>query len=208
MKNYVFDLDGTLIDSRRVMFNALYDTIGELQLNINLSSIQSWELCPPEMLIKKIINVFGIEPKCYDELLIKYRSALKHYEAYNALFPCVFEVLNKLYKFNKRLFIISDRKYSDLSDLLKANDIFQFFTDFIGRDQYGLKPYCYSGDALINKYKLLKNETVYIGDKETDYLFAKRLGITFAYVNYSNEPCFSCENCDYILNNVCDILKI
>ena len=185
MKNYIFDFDGTLINSRKIMFSAFNDVANYM--------------CFPN----KIKNLSKDTEFTYPEKLIS--DIYKKYHLNN--FSLDF-VLHQLQVNDKRLFIISDRRTAELEHLLNVNDIKCYFIEYLGRDIYGLKANGNSLNYLIKKYNLDPCDTLYIGDKVSDFEFAKFNQLSFAYASYSQEPFLCRDNDYYTLTKVVDVLEI
>lgn len=206
MTNFVFDFDGTLIDSRTIMFNALND-LGQF-LGFYNSLDEDIEFSYPEYLLSTIFKKYKLNDYNYGSCTMLYREYLKKYESKKMTFLNLERTLSQLRIRQKNLFIISDRKTVDLEQLLSINLINEYFIEYIGRDLYGLKAKNKSLTCLMNKYDMNPKDTIYIGDKVSDFKFALDNKINFARAAYSNEP-FYCDNCDYfLLKSIGDLLKI
>lgn len=209
MKNYIFDFDGTLINSRRIMFDALSDVASFMHFSNNIKHLnKDIEFTYPEKLISIIYKKYNINDLCLDDCIKNYRMFLKKRENIKMTFGDIEFVLQQLQINQKRLFIISDRRTFELEHLLNINDLAGYFIESLGRDIYGMKSNNNSLNYLIKKYNLHPCDTIYIGDKVSDFEFAKFNQLSFAYASYSNELFLCKDNDYYLLKKVVDILEI
>jgi phosphoglycolate phosphatase len=209
MKNYIFDFDGTLINSRKIMFSAFNDVANYMCFPNKIKNLsKDTEFTYPEKLISDIYKKYHLNNFSLDDCLKNYRAYLKKYENFKMTFYNVDFVLHQLQVNDKRLFIISDRRTAELEHLLNVNDIKCYFIEYLGRDIYGLKANGNSLNYLIKKYNLDPCDTLYIGDKVSDFEFAKFNQLSFAYASYSQEPFLCRDNDYYTLTKVVDVLEI
>jgi len=184
-KLYLFDLDGTLLDSDemlRVTFHTLY------------------KLYKPEYKIddKHILTFSG--PQIRDTLLQEFpdkdqelmlsewrKYSNENYVKYGKLYPGAEAILRKMSEKNV-LFSIITNKHRFATDytlkLMKIDDlnIFCVCADEAGK----LKP---EPDGIYMAMKQFgitnKKDVIYIGDSVYDYLTAKNAGVDFGFVGWS-----------------------
>lgn len=74
MKNYIFDFDGTLINSRRIMFDALSDVASFMHFSNNIKHLnKDIEFTYPEKLISIIYKKYNLNDLCLDDCIKNYR---------------------------------------------------------------------------------------------------------------------------------------
>ncbi len=212
-KNLIFDLDGTLID-----------TVGDISFAINeaLESIglpQRFDLEGTKRLIGNgadmLVRRALLEEKDNEELFIKLKQAYgpryKKYQDTNSFpYPKMVETLKELKRLGKRLFVVTNKPDELAKTILKHH--FHDLFDYIQGDQAGtpLKPDPYSVNSLIEKNKLDKNETIYIGDSIVDIETGKNAGIAviLCLYGYGIYDAKTVSKADYSIDNPAQILSI
>jgi phosphoglycolate phosphatase len=136
-KHVIFDLDGTLSDSREGIFNAYYYTAGKLNLKIPPDEIMTTLIGPP--LQKGFSDVFGLT----GESLVQAVKAFREYYGEKGLFE------NKLYDGIRELLedlclsgvfnYVATAKYEVYANrVLQYFNILPFFSDIAGADYNGI----------------------------------------------------------------------
>ena len=184
-KLYLFDLDGTLIDSDQMLietFKELYKMY-DPKRKIDEAHIRTFSGPQiTETLSKEFPNIK------LEESMKEYRErSRKYYDKYVHLFDGAYSLLEKLAKNNIPFGIITNKhRYAtiytyELLDLAKFN-IFSICAD----DVKELKPAPEGIYKAMEKFGIKdKSEVVYVGDGQIDYLTAKNAGVDFAYICWS-----------------------
>jgi len=178
-----FDVDGTLVDARKDIANAMNFTLRKLNLKER----------PEELIVSYIgTGVKDLARKClgpYDEALTdKAIDIFSHYYIKHAtddsrLYPHVKEILEFLK--DKNNYIITNR-YAEFADVtLKGFGIRDYFKDIIGGDdEKCLKPSACVLDRFFAKSKVDKARSIIVGDMTIDILTGKNSGILTCWVTY------------------------
>ena len=178
----IFDLDGTLIDSRQDIANAVNFTLREVGLGQkSISEISSYIGMGVEDLVKKSLGSRqDLLKKALDILEQYYR---KHSADNSVLYPGVKEVLE--YFKTKRKIIVTNRNYEFAILTLKATGINEYFQDIIGGDDIGcMKPSSCPLDRTLCRLDINKQKAIIVGDMDIDILAGKRAGIITCAVTY------------------------
>lgn len=184
-KNLIFDLDGTLWDSRATIIKIWNEVLGRHQL------IQR-ELKPEDMnqymgllahdIIKDIIP--GISDLQAQELLseiVAEENKILHIQG-GILYEGVEETLKSLANTHS-LFIVSncqDGYIESFLDYYQFNDLFVDFESH-GRTQ---KPKSENIQLLMERNDLTIEDSIYIGDTQTDHDSAQGNGLPFIFCKY------------------------
>ncbi len=179
----IFDLDGTLIDSRQDIANAVNFTLRKIGLaEKGLTEISSYIGMGVEDLIRKSIG------DKQNTLLKKTVSIFeRYYREHSAdnstLYPGVKEILD-FFK-NKKKLIITNRNRESAILTLKATGIYDYFEDIIGGDDTScMKPSPCSLDRFSQRLDINKERTIIVGDMDIDILTGKSAGIITCAVTY------------------------
>ncbi|WP_107943523.1 HAD-IA family hydrolase [Metasolibacillus fluoroglycofenilyticus] len=204
IESIIFDLDGTLWDSRR--------TVAQSWTKV----IQASPFGKGEVTEEDLSRVMGLQMEEIAEVLFDYlneeqQSALmsacgRQEEAdllrYGGnLYPRLEETLKSLAQ-KYRLFIVSNCQEGYIEAFYEYHKMEKYFIDFENPGRTGLS----KGEniQLIMERNNIKN-AVYVGDTQGDMLAAKLAEIPFAFASYGfGEP----ERYDYIIEEPADLLKI
>lgn len=205
----IFDLDGTLVDSRMDIANAVNFTLKNLNLKQkSIRELSSYIGRGVEDLLRKSLG----EKK---DILLK--KALLVFEEYHrkhstdntTLYPNVKEVLEH-FKTQKKV-IITNRKYESTLLVLKALGIYKYFEDIVGGDNTGCaKPSSCPLDKIIHSLDMHKGKTIIVGDMDIDILAGRRAGIITCAVTYGigkKEDIIKAKP-DFIIDDIIELTNI
>ena len=201
MKSFIFDLDGTLIDSYYAIVLSIYESFKKINLNIDTNTIYKNIIqTSVSKYFKSLENDLGIN---LDFVRKDYLKIEKNYLNDIKLMPNALKMLEELYKNNSNLFIFTHRGESRFQ-ILKNNNIDKYFIDTISPYEGVLrKP---SGDGinyLCNKYNLDKKETYYVGDRLIDMESAKDAGVFGILLTNDNNTNIDC----FKINDLLDLIE-
>lgn len=184
-KCIVFDVDGTLIDTRYQNCEALkvalkkkinYDiTDEELYMSMGL---------PGEETLKKI-NVDVDDIKDMMEAWI-YELGVFSYTV--KLYEGIREILKYLKNANYKLGIVTSRCDDEIKNDAVLNEIINYFDSVVGfSNELKPKPSADQLNKVMKELNVTKEETIYIGDTIYDYYCAKNSGVEFLLVEWGHE---------------------
>jgi len=180
---FLFDLDGTLIDSSEDIYRAVLYTLEKL----------GYKTLPKEDVIKhvgyggkKLLQ--GVLETDDEELLKKAVNIFREFyfsnpAVYTVLYPGVDELLKKLKEKGKKVAVVTN-KYEDISwEIIRKLEIEDFIDFLVGGDTTKEKKP--SPEPVLHAIKRLKgNKAIIIGDSETDILAGKKANIGTCLVLY------------------------
>jgi phosphoglycolate phosphatase len=206
----IFDLDGTLIDSRQDIINAA---------NFMLKSLNLEEK-PAEEIISYVGR--GVDALIADSLgknadsikgkaLEIFRSYYKQHPADNAyIYPGVCETLD--YFRVKEKAVVTNRNHRSAEALLKKMGMANYFKNIIGDDnKICLKPSRCQIDKLLKKLSVENREKVLmVGDMDIDVFAGKAAGVHTCAVNYGLGKKIDIERAmpDYIIDDMRELKDI
>ena len=148
-----------------------------------------WQIT--EESLDKSMMAFNINPKMKNELLNLYKVLSPFQE--------VPETLKSLKEKNFKLAILSNGTPSLLNDLVKSNNLNNLFDDLFSIEEVKIyKPHPKVYDLPIEKYKIKKNEVVFLSANTWDVSGAGNYGYQSIWVNRNNNIF---DNLDYKPNN-------
>ena len=152
--------------------------------------------------LDKSMKVFNIDPSMKNELLNLYKVL--------SPFKEVPETLKTLKKRKIRLAILSNGTPSLLNELVRSNDLEDFFDDLFSIEDVGIyKPDSKVYDLPIKKYKIEKNEVAFLSANTWDVSGGGNYGFNSIWVN-RNDSIF--DNLDYKsqheIKNLSELIKL
>ncbi len=185
--NYIFDFDGTLMDTSGVILSTIKATIKDMGL--------------PEKTDEECRSIIGIRTDeagryLYPDLDISNKEFAKTFRAnYDRLqkdakekpFPGVIETLRELRSAGCRLAIASSRRLVSLNDYLDKLGIKEWFDIVVGADSVSKgKP---DPEPVLTVLKTLgwkADETLVVGDADVDIMMGNAAGCKTCAVTYGN----------------------
>ena len=129
--------------------------------------------------LEKSMNAFKIDKSMKNELLNLYKVL--------NTFPEVKDVLNKLKEKNYKLAILSNGTPAILNELVKINDLDNIFDDIFSIEEVGIyKPDAKVYDMPIKKYKIQKEEVLFLSANTWDISGGGNYGYSSIWVNRNN----------------------
>lgn len=178
-----FDVDGTLIDARSDIANAMNHALRVLGLpELPKETIVSYIGSGVKYLIRKSLGTD-------DEVLIEKGTRLysDHYIANvtneTILYPHAVDILE--YLKGKRKFILTNRYALSADVALRGLGIRDYFENIIGGDDEGcLKPMACVVDRAAKKFNVDKSRSLIVGDMDVDIMTGKNAGVRTCWVTY------------------------
>ena len=177
--NYIFDLDGTIINSSKEVLLCLKKAFEKSDYNINENNLTSNLIGPP---IKQIVQAIAPELQNEDkisEIISNFRYFYDNEQNdISEIYPYVHETLEYLKSFNKKMFIATFKPKKSTMRIIKQFNL-NYFDDIYTIDKFDrhITKEEMIGDIIYN-YNLNKSDTVMVGDAKTDMTAAKSCGIT------------------------------
>jgi phosphoglycolate phosphatase len=204
IKQIIFDLDGTLIDSLNVFIkigNEMIQKYGYKE--IDEEKIKELLKLPMKKRIESLkIPIYRL-PKMGFEAL----SAFNTYAAEIKPIAGINEMLIQLYKEGYGLNIVSSNSVNNINTFLRANRLNLF--DNI-QSSNGLFKKDITLEKLISKLGVENDEVIYVGDEQRDVEACRKVGIKVISVLWGFDSLELLENSkpDYIVSNPGKIIEI
>lgn len=211
IKNIIFDLDGTLVDSIGDIYHCVNTTLTHFNLkNITIEDAHKFVGNGARVLIKDAINKYHNNENIEEEV---YSFYMKYYEEHcvdnTKLYSGVYDTLELLYKHSINMFIISNKPNKMVKKTAEKLNIINFFKAVIGDGVYPYrKPDVNIWYSIKNDYNLREDETIMVGDGVPDYEFAVNSKIKCILALYGitdKNILINLNNNDYYLNSFKEI---
>lgn len=192
--HFIFDVDDTLVDGRLFCGETMSRSINKFEpevkaeLIVNLhEAIRGGTIVD---LYRRAIEEFSLKTPI--ESLLEEDASIQKSEAHRIkAFEGVSDILQLLKSKGSKLHICTNRKMETLELILKENKLLEYFDTIVSCIDSGhkkLEATCMLD--IISKNGGNKDEFVYFGDSEVDYLFAKNAGVEYIifdqYLNGKN----------------------
>ena len=199
-KFLIFDLDGVLIDSKNNMEISWQEVQKKHSLHKINFSYYFKHIGRPFFEILRIIGVkknFKKIKKTYNYISNKNKHLIKYFDNVNT-------TLKILKRRGYSLNILTSKDYKRTKVFLAKN--IKFFDEIECDDgTVNGKPYPDQMEILLQKLKAKKNQCIYIGDTNIDYLTAKNSKVDFLFAKWGYGKNYNYKNkCDKIH----DLLKL
>lgn len=175
---YIFDLDGTIIDSSELMLKSLAYATKDLDgyvINEKLFFSQMGKK------LEEIFEILKIDPK----LANLYRQYSAEHQDEIEIFDEVVEFIKELKGKGKLITINTGKEYVRTKKLLEELKLEQFFDLIVCSDQLiNSKPHPESIFKTLNMLSVSKENTIMIGDSYQDILCAKNACIDSMFVSW------------------------
>ncbi|MFD3449907.1 HAD family hydrolase [Microbacteriaceae bacterium 4G12] len=210
--NYIFDFDGTLVDSKQCSLLATQKAFEILQLNIpSQKQIEYYMGIPIEQSFSLMADRDLTEEE-YNHLLETFRNYYKQFENQTlVLFTNIPAVLEKLKRENNRLFVISSKKSDVLLRNLQTLEIDHYFDNLIGSDQVShYKPHPAGILQLQAIHDLDLEKSIMIGDAIFDIQMGAAAGCKTCAVTWGSHSKSNllAQNPTYCIDEVEELLHL
>lgn len=172
---FIWDLDGTLLDSYEAILAGLEETFSQFSIPYNKEKVRSYILkYSVQDLLQEVAEERGLDLAKLNQARAQ---SLAEKNAQVVLMPGAREVLAWTYKAGIQQFVYThkgENAFAILGDL----DLLQYFTEILtNQSGFARKPNPEAAVYLLEKYDLDPEETYYIGDRTLDIEFAQNSGI-------------------------------
>ena len=211
LKNYVFDFDGTLVDTFRDVLDSLKCAFEKCHVAVSAfdtGTIMQFQLTD---VIRTLVP--HITPAQSEQVAGRFREIYDSMDYPNTvLMPTVGELLPMLKARSSEMFIVSNKRAVPTLRILDKFNIRHFFSGIFNPDMFKGGRAMTKPELLayaIKEHSLAKNSTVYIGDSGGDVTAAKENGVVAIAVQngYGYIPSFKIKP-DYTFRQIIEILTV
>jgi phosphoglycolate phosphatase len=184
-RNVIFDLDGTLIDSRPGIRAGLRHALAQLGHELPSDIPLEWAIGPPlEEVMGRLLEPFG--DNRVNQAVTHYRD---HYGGVGLFFARPYEGISKLLRSmrsaGQSLFVGTSKYAPFATTVLEHFCLAEHFAGIYGAEPDGL--FSSKTDLIrhiLNEHRLDPSETVVVGDREHDVKSARANGVGVISVTY------------------------
>ena len=172
---FIWDLDGTLLDSYEAILSGIEETFGQFDIPYDKEKVREFILkCSVQDLLEKVAE----ERKLDVEVLNQMRAqSLAEKNAQVVLMSGAREVLKWADAAGIQQFVYT-HKGDNAFTILRDLGLESYFTEILtSQSGFARKPSPEAAIYLLDKYQLNPDNTYYIGDRTLDVEFAQNSGI-------------------------------
>lgn len=183
----LFDLDGTLLDTKEFIFEIVVETFKKYKPEVKLTEKDLLGFFGPTL--EESFSKYEENKEKRDEMIRYFRKIndKKHHQQGPKAFPHAKETLIELKKRGYVLGVVSSKRSDFVKLGLNQNELLEYFDVIIGMEEVNQhKPHPEPILAAIDALGISKNNTTYIGDHPNDILAAKNAGVESIGVAWSS----------------------
>ena len=172
---FIWDLDGTLLDSYEAILSGIEETFGQFDIPYDKEKVREFIL---KYSVQDLLVQVAEERKLDVEVLNQVRAqSLSEKNAQVVLMPDAREVLEWADQAGIQQFVYT-HKGDNAFTILRDLGLESYFTEILtSQSGFARKPSPEAATYLIDKYQLNLDNTYYIGDRTLDVEFAQNSGI-------------------------------
>lgn len=186
----VFDLDGTLIDSKLDLALAVNATRAHMAMGpLDVATISTYVGNGAPVLIRRALGEQATQSEVDEalEFFLEYYRA--HPLIHTRLYPGVQESLDRLCAAGKRLAILTNKPVAISRDIVDGLGIGSRFFRVYGGNSFDFKkPHPIGLETLISEARADRTHTLMVGDSSVDIQTARNAGVRSCGVTYGFAP--------------------
>jgi phosphoglycolate phosphatase len=184
VKAIIFDLDGTLIDSKLDLVNSvniMLQQIGRMPLPVDTVAGYIGHGAP--QLIASVLGPLASEPECREALLLFLAHYEKHALDETRPYPGVAEALQSLE--GRALAVLTNKPLALTLQILQGLDLAKCFEKIYGGDSFEKKkPDPAGAQKIMQELRSAPQHSMMVGDSDVDVQTARNAGMLAAAVTF------------------------
>lgn len=186
----IFDLDGTLIDSKLDLAQAVNATRRHMGMPaLDNERVFSYVGNGAPMLIRKALGPEATEEQAQEALEFFLEYYRDHMLDYTVAYPGVPEALERLHRAGVRLAVLTNKPVRFSRGILQGLGLADYFRQVYGGNSFDRKkPDPIGVDTLIAECDAARDRTLVVGDSSVDVKTARNAGVKVIGVTYGFQP--------------------
>ena len=186
----IFDLDGTLVDSKLDLAQAVNATRSHMGMSpLDNERVYSYVGNGAPVLIRRAMGAQATEPEVQEALEFFLEYYREHYLDYTTLYPGVREALDRLRAAGKRMAVLTNKPVRISRAILEGLGVAGHFFQIYGGNSFDLKkPDPVGVAALMKEAGIPADRCLMIGDSSVDIQTARNAGVASCGVTYGFQP--------------------
>jgi phosphoglycolate phosphatase len=186
----IFDLDGTLIDSKLDLAHAVNATRTHMSMPaLEHERVYSYVGNGAPVLIRRALGEAASEAQVQEALEFFLEYYREHYLDYTVLYPGVREALDRLRDAGKRMAVLTNKPVRISKAIIDGLGVGPHFVQVYGGNSFDFKkPHPIGVETLMRETGVAASRTLMIGDSSVDIQTARNAGIASVGVTYGFQP--------------------
>jgi len=208
LSNILFDLDGTLIDSKAGITRSIQYALSKLDMEVPETSKLEWCIGPPiESSFSRLLNT--VDKKLIANAVKNFRNRFKSKGIYeNTVYKGIPEALDILKNTGMKIYLATSKPRIFARQIMDFQSLSKYFISIYGSELDG--KHSDKGELIeyiLRSENLASSETIMIGDRHHDIIGGKENGIYTALVTYGygSDDELNKSKPDFIFNNPVEI---
>jgi len=186
----IFDLDGTLIDSRVDLANAVNATRRHMSMDpLENERVYSYVGNGAPVLIRRALGEQATEAEVQEALEFFLEHYREHALDYTTLYPGVKESLDRLRAAGKRMAVLTNKPVRMSRAIVEGLGVDGHFFRVYGGNSFEFKkPNPIGVEALMREANVARDRILMVGDSSVDVQTARNAGVRCCGVTYGFQP--------------------
>lgn len=186
----IFDLDGTLVDSRLDLANAVNAVRQHLGMTVlSNERVYSYVGNGAAVLVRRALGEQATAAELEKALAFFMEYYGAHLLDYTTLYPGVRESLDRFREAGKRMAVLTNKPTAMSREILEGLGVGDRFFRIFGGDSFEQKkPHPIGVEALMQEAGIDRAGTIMVGDSSVDVATARNAGIACCGVTYGFQP--------------------
>jgi len=209
LNHFCFDLDGTLVDSNKTIYEATAYSLDELGIDFNVD--EDLFALKIGQHFNDIFNAFNIDVPDFDKFITIYKENYFKQMEYSSLYNGVDETLSELKNRRIKISLLTTKVQDQAEKIIDHFNLRKYFDHIMGRrDGIAHKPSAEPLLAICNELSIGIKNTLMVGDTELDIQCGKNAGTFTCGVlyGYRTKELLETEKPDFIIESINQILSI
>ena len=206
-KVLLFDMDGTIAETDQMIIHSMLDLYDLYN--------KEGKKTPEEIIYfsgPPIAETLKREfPNMDNDFMVQQflDISTKYYDLYTEVFPHEIRVLKALKKAGYKMAVVTNKGHQKAEYVLKLLKLEKYFDFVIGNgDIKTLKPSPEGINEAMRRFNVKKEETLYLGDNDIDYITATNAGVDSLICAWGPRELTVLDKCKYQANSYLDIERI
>jgi phosphoglycolate phosphatase len=186
----IFDLDGTLVDSRLDLANAVNATRRHMGMDpLANERVYTYVGNGAPMLVRRALGEGATEAQVQEALEFFLEFYREHDLDHTVLYPGVKESLDRLLGAGKRMAVLTNKPVRMSRHIVEGLGVGDHFFRVYGGNSFDFKkPHPIGVETLMAEAGAGREQTLMVGDSSVDVQTARNAGITCCGVTYGFQP--------------------
>jgi phosphoglycolate phosphatase len=190
MDLFIFDLDGTLVDSRLDLANAVNATRGHMGMeSLANERVYTYVGNGAPVLIRRALGEQATEAEVQEGLEFFLEYYREHDLDFTVLYPGVKKTLERLREAGKRMAVLTNKPVRMSTAIVEGLGVAPYFFRVYGGNSFEFKkPHPIGVETLMQEAGVTREATLMVGDSSVDVQTARNAGIACCGVTYGFQP--------------------